>query len=86
MPLYGDMVVGPFKYIERTPNYEPEKWEKCASASVSSQAELLKNMSEIRQQHTHLVCELALQGANKDALRAALKVVSGCSVRRIQLC
>ena len=61
VPLFGDMMIGPFRYIQMTPNYDPLKWEKCNSEATSSQAEILKKMPELRLQHTQLVCDLALQ-------------------------
>ena len=69
VPLYGDMMINPFHYITRTPNYDPEKWPRSASETErSSQAELLKAMPELRKEHTQLLAELVEAGSNRDTL------------------
>lgn len=69
-------MLGPFKYIEKTPNYDPLKWEKCTSEVVSGEAELMKHMSDLRQQHAQLVCELAAERDRRSPLKAFVNPVS----------
>ena len=64
VPLFGDMMIGPFKYIEKTPNYDPEKWPQCNSVKDSTQKELLKVMPQLREEYVELMCDLATNGTN----------------------
>jgi len=60
VPLFGDVVIGPFNYVEKTANYDPQHWPRCLYVGASQQATVLNHMSEYRQQHAELMCELML--------------------------
>jgi len=60
VPLFGDVVIGPFNYVQKTANYDPQHWPRCLSAGVSQQASILTRMPEYRHQHVGLMCELML--------------------------
>ena len=60
VPLFGDVVIGPFNFVEKTANYDPQHWPRCLSAGASQQATILMHMSEYRHQHVGLMCELML--------------------------
>lgn len=60
VPLFGDVVIGPFIYIHQTANFDPQHWPRCCSTGVSQQSTVLTRMSEYRQQHVELMCELML--------------------------
>ena len=66
MPLYGDMMIGPFQFIQRTPNYAPDKWPSCNSSKESAQANLLKHLPAVRAEYIALMSELALTGSHND--------------------
>jgi len=71
VPLFGDVVIAPFNYVQKTVNYDPQHWPRCMSAGASQQATILTRMSEYRQQHVELMCELMLLS---DQRRNLLKV------------
>jgi len=60
VPLFGDVVIGPFNFVEKTANYDTQHWPRCLSAGASQQATILTHMAEYRQQHVELMCELML--------------------------
>lgn len=60
VPLFSDVVIGPFNYVQKTMNYDPQHWPRCLSAGACQQATLVTRMSEYRQQHVELTCELML--------------------------
>jgi len=60
VPLFGDVVIGPFNYVQKTANYDAQHWPRCLNAGPSQQATILTRMSEYRQQHVELMCELML--------------------------
>ncbi|CAH1778161.1 unnamed protein product [Owenia fusiformis] len=59
VPLYGDMQIAPFYFIQRMPHYDSSKWPMCTSSSISSQSNLLSNLEHIRDAHTRYTSELA---------------------------
>ena len=73
MPLYGDMMIGPFQYIQRTPNYSADKWPSCNSHKESAQANLLRHPPVVRAEYVALMSELALSGSHKVMYERALK-------------
>ena len=76
VPLYGDMMIGPFKYIENTPNYDPFKWGHSTSKDPSGQAELEpKYLLAIRHEHIKLVSDLTYQCKVRGQLNAINKKV-----------
>lgn len=60
VPLFGDVVIGPFNYVQKTANFDAQHWLRCQSAGVSQQATILSQMSEYRQQHVELMCDIML--------------------------
>jgi len=58
VPLFGDVVIGPFNYVQKTVNYDPQHWRQCLTDASSQQATILTRMTEYRQQHAELICEL----------------------------
>jgi len=68
VPLFGDVVIGPFNYVQKTANYDPQHWRQCLTAGSSQQATILPRMSEYRQQHVELICELMLLSEQRHKL------------------
>ena len=68
VPLFGDVVIGPFNYVQKTMNYDPQHWPRCLNATASQQATILTNMSEYRHQHSELICELLLLSGQRQKL------------------
>lgn len=61
MPLFGDMMIGPFNYVQKMKNYDPNNWPKCASSNiVGSQQTFVSQMPANRQKHTEVICEFLL--------------------------
>ena len=60
LPLFGDIMIVPFSYIEVMPSYDSGRWPHCSSEETSPQHTFMTKMPAIRVQHTQLVCELAL--------------------------
>jgi len=60
VPLFGDVVIGPFNYVQKTANYDAQHWRQCLTDGTSQQATILTRMAEYRQQHVELICELML--------------------------
>jgi len=75
VPLFGDVVIGPFNFVEKTANYDPQHWPRCLSAGASQQATILAHMSEYRQQHAELLCELMLLSDQRHKLIEVNSVV-----------
>ena len=65
MPLFGDMMIGPFQYIELTRNYDASRWSSCTSGKESTQSSILKPLANIKSEYTSLMSELALLGSHK---------------------
>ena len=61
-------MIGPFNYVQKTTNYDPQHWRQCLTAGPSQQATILTRMSEYRQQHVELICELMLLSGQRDKL------------------
>jgi len=78
VPLYGDMMIGPFKYIENTPNFDPFHWGHCMSEEPSRQAMLdNKMMAQLRLEHVQLISALTSQCYLNDTIQALNKKVLG---------
>jgi len=68
VPLFGDVVIGPFNYVQKTANYDPQHWRQCLTAGPSHQATILTRMCEYRQQHVELICELMMLSGERQKL------------------
>ena len=61
MPLFGDMGIASFRYIETSPNYDESKWPHCSDHSrLSPQHDLIGQMPRLRSTHDRLMCEMML--------------------------
>ena len=58
VPLFGDMMLGTFQYIEKTPNYDASKWPECNSEKTSPQAHLVKELPRIREKYVNYLSQL----------------------------
>jgi len=77
VPLFGDVVIAPFNYVQTTANFDPQHWPRCLSVGVSQQATILTRMHEYRQQHVELMCELMLLSNER---RMLVQVNAGVAV------
>ena len=68
VPLFGDVVIGPFNYVQKMANYDPQHWPRCVSAGASQQSTIVTRMAEYRQQHVELMCELMLLSDERQKL------------------
>jgi hypothetical protein len=58
VPLFGDIVIGPFNYVQKLPNFDRQHWPKCTDGIASRQSTVINNMAVFRQQHADIICEL----------------------------
>ena len=75
VPLFGDMMIGPFQQMKKTPNYNESNWPQCNSEKDSTQANLLKDMPHIREEYMSLMAELAVHGPNLQFYNSVWKKV-----------
>lgn len=60
VPLFGDMQIAPFNYINRSKHFDPSKWPlSCSSNATSPQADLMVHLPQIREDHVKYISELA---------------------------
>lgn len=60
VPLFGDMQIAPFNYINRSKHFDPSKWPlSWSSAAMSPQADLMVHLPQIREDHVKYISELA---------------------------
>ncbi len=75
MPLFGDMMVSPFSYIQSTPNYDENKWQHCAEMALGEgKVDIPGALARIRPQHDVLVSQLSLNDARRQQLTPKIKV------------
>jgi hypothetical protein len=65
VPLFGDVVIGPFNYVTNLKTFDKQHWPRCTDGSISRQATLLSNMVTYRQQHSELICELMMHSEER---------------------
>lgn len=53
-------MIGPFNYVQKMKNYDPDNWPKCTSSSTGSQLTLVSQLPTNRQRHTEVICEFLL--------------------------
>lgn len=68
VPLFGDIVIGPFNYVQKLPNFDRQYWPKCLDGTPSRQSTLINNMAVYRQQHTDIICELMSHSLDRNKL------------------
>lgn len=59
VPLYGDMQIKPYHYIQKSLNFDPSRWTFCESSQLSPQSNLLANLEAIREDHMAYISQLA---------------------------
>lgn len=59
VPLYGDMQIAPYRYIQNGTNFDPSKWPCCESNQPSPQSDLLMNLEAVREDHMTYISQLA---------------------------
>ncbi|XP_061164414.1 cytoplasmic FMR1-interacting protein-like [Saccostrea echinata] len=59
VPLYGDMQIKPYHYIQKSLNFDPSRWTFCESSQLSPQSSLLANLEAIREDHMAYISQLA---------------------------
>ncbi|GMT25093.1 hypothetical protein PFISCL1PPCAC_16390 [Pristionchus fissidentatus] len=59
VPLYGDMQIRPFAFIQRSPHYEASKWQLCHHESDSCHVKIVDRLRSIRAEHESYVVQLA---------------------------
>ena len=61
VPLYGDMAIAPFRYIETTSNYDESRWSLCTdTARQTGQSDIISHVVTLRISHNRLLGDLAL--------------------------
>ena len=58
IPLYGDMVIVPFKTVEMCPSYDASKWPLCNSKSKMSKQDFSAQVLAFKQEHNTYLCEI----------------------------
>ncbi|XP_074650869.1 cytoplasmic FMR1-interacting protein 1-like [Tubulanus polymorphus] len=59
VPLYGDMQIAPFMYVDQNDvNYDESKWPLCSAGTSGSQCHLVEALPKIREDHLKYVGEL----------------------------
>lgn len=59
VPLYGDMQIAPYRYIQNGTNFDHSKWPCCESNQPSPQSDLLMNLEAVREDHMTYISQLA---------------------------
>ena len=69
------MMIGPFRQMEKTPNYCESNWPQCNSIKDSTQADILKAMPQMREEYMSLMSDLAVNGSNLEFYNSVWKKV-----------
>ena len=60
MPLFGDLQIATFSYINKTMNFDASKWPECNNTSFQSlQGNVLAQINFIRNEHSGYLYEFA---------------------------
>ncbi|KAJ8297562.1 hypothetical protein KUTeg_024093 [Tegillarca granosa] len=59
VPLYGDMQIKPYHFIQHSLNFDPSRWNFCESSQASPQSNLLANLEAIREDHMNYISQLS---------------------------
>lgn len=59
VPLYGDMQIKPYHYIQKSLNFDPSRWTFSEYSQLSPQSNLLANLEAIREDHMAYISQLA---------------------------
>lgn len=60
VPLYGDMQIKPYQFVQDGLNFDRSKWSECESKRPSHQSNILEKMDGIRENHLTYISELAM--------------------------